>query len=146
MSHSRIAELKIRAKILVKESLKGEKKLSLSDALDLIAAKAGFNNWRALVKSAESEVFCPPYASSRLNYWFRNYEEAKEFHSNHSDHYLVPYRHQFFVCTKDYLEGTLELDPNAPEVVRIGFDWAFPKDLEALEVLRKQLLHRQKLR
>lgn len=139
MSHSRIDELKIRAKILVKESKKSGKPISLGEALDSLAQKLGHASWRDLRESENNDIFYPPYASSRLNHWFRSYDEAQKFLEQNQDYYLLPYRRHFFACTQDYLEGTLGLSPDDTDVKAIGQNWARPHDQSALNNARTKI-------
>ena len=86
----------------------------------------------------DAELFCPGGQSPMLKQWFRNYAEARIIHEE-TGGYLLPYRHQCFICGEDYIEF-LGLDPLDPDWRAIGFDWVRPADPDARNRLRKKLL------
>lgn len=97
-------------------------------ALNVIAIENGFNNWAEL-KTHFEKPKTDFYLNGFLNKWFSTYEEAK-FHQESYGGFLLPYKHQFFICEKEYIQA-LGLDPNHPDFELIGFDLVKPKDLLA---------------
>ena len=112
----------------------------LKHALDVVAREAGHASWAALKQHAdthrESDRFYPA-PTGALNHWFRTWEEARA-HLDRAGGYLLPYRHQFFVCGPLHIVS-LGLFTDDPDWERIGFDAARPADPEAWERLRAQL-------
>ena len=71
-----------------------------------------------------------------LNRWFTTYEEARASLDAEGG-YLLPYRRQFFVTTREGIRE-LGLDPDDPDWARIGWDWVRPLDAMAWERLRER--------
>ncbi len=69
-----------------------------------------------------------------LSRWFTSYKAARASLEAEGG-YLLPYRDQFFVTLGEGVRE-LGLDPDDPDWVRIGYDWARPADLEAWKRLR----------
>ena len=75
-----------------------------------------------------------------LNRWFARYEEARASLESEGG-YLLPYRHQFFVCEWGAIKA-LGLDADDPDWKSIGWDCVKPADVEAYQRLyekRKQI-------
>ena len=161
---SRIEELRIRAHVLLKDLRSGDptrasdaatrlarhprfrdrtlapSRVRLKTALDVVARESGKPSWADLKRDhearAETDRFYPR-ASGSLNHWFRTWEEARA-QLEREGGYLLPYRHQFFVCGPAHV-ASLGLDPDDADWRRIEFDAARPADAEAWERLRAQL-------
>jgi hypothetical protein len=71
-----------------------------------------------------------------LNRWFASYEDARESLRSEGG-YLLPYRHQFFVCQAEAIRA-MGLEPDDPDWERINFDGARPVDAEAYERLHEK--------
>jgi hypothetical protein len=71
-----------------------------------------------------------------LNRWFAKYEEARGSLDSEGG-YLLPYRHQFFVCEFGAINA-LGLDADDPDWKKIGCDCVKPVDLEAYERLSEK--------
>ena len=112
-------------------------------ALKAIALQNGFESWNDLKANCEQVIantFVKAYVGGHLNKWFAHYEEAKSEH-NRNGGYLLPYKHQFFICDADYIV-MLGLDPNDQDWVLIGFDWAKPTNIKAWQRLFHKWLTR----
>jgi len=68
-----------------------------------------------------------------LNRWFSKYEEARESLQCEGG-FLLPYRHQFFVCYAEAIQ-VMGLDPDDSDWEKIGWDCARPADREAYQRL-----------
>lgn len=71
-----------------------------------------------------------------LNRWFAVYEEARQSLEDEGG-FLLPYRHQFFVCDPGAIRY-LGLDPDDPDWEQIGRDAAQPVDREAYQRLQQK--------
>lgn len=69
-----------------------------------------------------------------LNRWFSKYEDARRSLESEGG-YLLPYRHQFFVCEAGAIRA-LGLDPGDEDWERVGRDCAEPADEQAYRRLR----------
>jgi hypothetical protein len=68
-----------------------------------------------------------------LNRWFPSYEEAlKSLRSEGG--FLLPYRHQFFVCQAEAIRA-MGLEPDDADWERINWDGARPVDTDAYQRL-----------
>lgn len=132
MRHSNTEELKIKAKLLVKQKRAEGENISLKQALDLIASKRGHANWRALKETIRNDLYNPPFSSARMNTWFSTYEEATEVLAKQPENYLLPFRNQYFICLPDYIEA-LGVSLEDPDLVLVGHDWVNPENPEAME-------------
>ena len=104
--------------------------------LQVIAKENGFNTWtelKALAQQIMAEIFARNYQGGFLNKWFAHYEEAKT-HQRAMGCYLLPYKHQFFICEADYIKQ-LGLDPNDPDWRSIDYDWVKPASQKAWQRL-----------
>lgn len=109
-------------------------------ALAIIAAEQGFASWADLkhsLKPTLSELLRPVGADAFLSEWHSDYETARTA-LEVSGGYLLPYRTQFFVVQRGYIEF-LGLDPDNPDWWRAGFDAARPADPAAWERLKEKL-------
>lgn len=138
MSHSNTEELKIKAKLLVKQKKEAGEEFSLGQALDVMAVKRGHASWRDYKQTLSNDLYNPPFASARLNAWFSTYEEAKTYLAAHLEDYLLPYRKQYFVCVPDYVEA-LGVETGGTDLVLVGHDWVNPADSPALERIREKI-------
>ena len=145
MSHSRLEELKTRAKLLLKSKQKSGIEFTLRQALDQIAATAGHPSWRQLQAALSGdELYYPSYASARLNAWFAAHADAAAYQAQHGGH-VLPYRGQFFVCETSYVE-MLGIPAHDPDLALVGPDWTQPRDAEAWGRLHAKLLAAQSQR
>ena len=126
-----IEELKIRAKKLQKRAVAGEEaacaflKLSPEKAADVqrktclnrIAFALGFKDWShaSQVLSGDKgqsldqgKIWYSGRCVTLLNHWFADYEGAKAFHADNPELYLLPYKTQYMVVEKEFIE-TLEI-------------------------------------
>ena len=71
-----------------------------------------------------------------LNRWFASYEDARESLRSEGG-YLLPYRHQFFVCQAEAIRA-MGLEPDDPDWERIKWDGARPVDTEAYQRLSEK--------
>lgn len=89
------------------------------------------------MKPEESDtLWYPSKLDVFLNHWFSNYEDARHARAGEGG-YLLPYRHQFFVCQAEAIR-VMGLDPCDPDWEKIGFDAARPVDEEAYARLRER--------
>jgi hypothetical protein len=68
-----------------------------------------------------------------LNRWFSKYEEARRARESEGG-FLLPYRHQFFVCQAEAVR-VMGLDPDDPDWEKIGWDGVRPLDEQAYQRL-----------
>lgn len=116
-------------------------------ALDVIAAEAGFPDWRRLKAEADTRIrteFNPEQlfglrASFFLNLWFTSYEEALAVLAAHPQRFLLPYRGQFVICDAGLLADH-GIDTSDPDWEAIGHDWARPHDEAARDRLASSLV------
>ena len=116
-----------------------QKQVKRKHALRVIAQQNDFDSWDDLKTNcaqALANTFVKAYAGGHLNKWFANYNDAKTEQKIHGG-FLLPYKHQFFICDADYL-AMLGLNPNDPEWSLIEFDWVRPANIKAWQ----RLLHR----
>jgi hypothetical protein len=131
MRHSSTEELKIKAKLLVKQKRAAREEISLGQALDIMAVKKGHDDWRAFKESAnKGDLYYPSHFSARMNVWFANYEEAAKVLAQQPDNYLLPYRKQFFICLPEYVEA-FGIAPDDPDLLGVEHDWVNPNDAKA---------------
>lgn len=139
MTKSRIESLKTRAKLLQKSKAKNGEQIQLKEALNKIANLSGFENWRDLKHTLEVNdlLINPRGRGPQTLPWFKSYEEALAFRDK-SDGILVPYQKDFFVADEDYLKA-LNLDAQDPDLLKVGRNWAAPKDKAAWERLLQRM-------
>lgn len=143
MSRSSIESLKIKAKLLQKAKMKAGKEFALKDAYALLAKAASFSSWKEMKDSYElSDIFNPPHWSGQWKIWFATRNEALECLKNHAG-FLLPYRDQFFICDKDYLNA-LGVSADDEDVRKIGRDWTRPLDEEAFLRLIEKIKRKKK--
>ncbi|MBL8749530.1 MAG: hypothetical protein JNK78_10250 [Planctomycetes bacterium] len=113
--------------------VRAEPSVARAEALDVIAAERGFDDWRTLVTRSLPELLAVPVHTDRMgafvNRWFATYGEAAEDRGRDGG-FLLPYRRQFFVTVADAVRE-IGVDPNDPDWARIGHDWVRPLDVEA---------------
>src|SRR5688572_18051819 len=86
-------------------------------------------------KDAET-LWYPPTLDVFLNSWFSSYEAARTALETEGG-YLLPYRHQFFICQAEAVRA-MGLDPEDHDWKRIGRDGARPADSEAFQRLAQK--------
>ena len=106
----------------------------LKHALNVVAIENGSNNWNDLrTKVIMEDCFFHNASSAFLNHWFNNYEEAGIYRQA-SGGYLVSYRKDFVVCSKEFITsiglGTLDREWEA-----IQYDFVKPVDTNAWQVI-----------
>jgi hypothetical protein len=131
------------------ELLEIRDRVRLKHALAVVALEHGHDSWLALkawADAAGANADRETGASDEdtfmyergldvlLNRWFARYEEARASLEREGG-FLLPYRHQFFVCETEGIRE-LGLDPDDPDWQRIGCDWVRPRDPEAWQRLR----------
>ena len=89
-----------------------------------------------LDKREADTLWYPPTLDVFLNRWFASYEEARQALEAEGG-YLLPYRHQFFICQPEAIRA-MGLEPDDPDWERIGRDGAAPADAEAFERLTEK--------
>ncbi len=110
--------------------------LRLRHCLAAVSRRAGLRGWSHLTALLSDKratdfnaLFYPDRRAAHWNIWFATYEEAHAVRVDHGG-YLLPYRHQFFVCEGDFIRE-LGVDPDQPAWGRIGRDWVEPGDYDA---------------
>jgi hypothetical protein len=137
MLKSSISSVKIKAKLLQKAKSKSDSKFALKDAFAIISKAAGYNSWKEMKDSYdESDIFNPHNWSAQWKTWFATIDEAR--HNLKPDHYLIPYRKQFFVCDRDYLRA-LGISSNDEDLMKVGNDWSAPMDFKSWENLKSKI-------
>jgi hypothetical protein len=139
VKHSRLEELRTRAKIRVKNAGKSGKALSLKQALEESARKRGYTDWRDLKRNLVWMDAVYPQGSSRmLNLWFSTPAEGRGY-LRAKGGTLIPYGKQCFICDADYL-AQLGFDRNDPDLKAVGPDWSEPAQATAWQRLEARLL------
>ena len=69
-----------------------------------------------------------------LNRWFTDYDEARAS-LDQDGGFLLPYKDQYMITEAGGIRE-LGLDPDDPDLEKIGRDWVKPNDTEAWERLR----------
>ncbi|MGD0525597.1 MAG: hypothetical protein ABSE49_10655 [Polyangiaceae bacterium] len=115
--------------------------------LAVVARELGFGSWehaqRVLRGDAREQdhgtLMYGREAMGTLNVWYADYREARahldEARRAGNGRYLFPYRTQFFIVERLFVEG-LGLDPDDADWVAIEYDWARPRD----PIARQRLL------
>ena len=136
---SRLASLKIKAKLLQKAKLKSGKPIALKEAYVILAKSAGYESWREMKNNIEQYALFRPSGASLLywNNWYSTYEEAKS-HQKEGTDFLLPHEQHFFLCGKDHIEA-LGIPPEDSDLKKVGTDWHFPKDKVAFERLKEKI-------
>ena len=130
--------LKDKAKLLQKAKKKAGKPIQLKTALALIAKTSGYDSWRDLKKTLETnEQFCSPKSSAFWNTWYAAYADARKHLESHGG-FLLPYQKQFFICDIHYVEN-LGIKRNDPDLEKVGADWVRPLDVSAWKRLLKKI-------
>jgi hypothetical protein len=139
VKHSRLEELRTRAKIRVKNAEKTGTTLSLKQALEESARKQGYADWRDLKRNLEwMDAVYPEGFSRMLNLWFSTTNEGRAYLKTKGGT-LIPYGKQCFICDTDYL-AQLGLDPQDPDLKAVGPDWSAPVEASAWRRLTARLL------
>ncbi len=150
-----VIEYKNRASILLKRirshnqreialnrvELSGIKRVSdglkLKDTLHVIAFEHGFDSWDAF-KSNVQDPFNNKLCGGFLNKWFNKYKDALQ-HLEKEAGYLLPYRKQFVICSKNYLFA-LGMDGNSQMWSKICNNFVYPTDHKALISIYEEFL------
>lgn len=142
MALSSLESLKIKAKLLQKAKKKAGLEVPLKDAYQSLARAAGYATWAEMKTSYYlADIFNPPQWSAQWKIWFSSKEEAL-LHFKEERQYLLPYRHQFFLCDGDYLES-LGISVADPDLKLVGHDWTSPLDREAFKRLIEKIKQSQ---
>lgn len=125
--------------------------VKLKHALHVLALEHGFDSWADFKHQLERDDRFKAYKASRnpytLLYPQRCVRFTNEWHSDyaiassalgHDGGYLLPYKNQFFICGRAYIEQ-LGLDPDDPDWERIGYNWVKPADEGAWQRLDSKL-------
>lgn len=138
------SELKTRLANLDNESLLQQPEtVKRKQVLHIIALENGFQSWQLLKARVELETaldlstfFCSDGLGGFLNHWFTGYQEAKDYQLREGG-ILLPFRDQFFVTNKTYLEK-LGFDQSDADWLAMNYDWVCPANEAAkLRVLEK---------
>jgi len=89
-----------------------------------------------MINDGAATLWYQPNLDVFLNRWFSKYEEARASLEREGG-YLLPYRHQFFVCEAGAIRA-LGLDPDDADWERVGRDCARPADEQAYARLREK--------
>jgi hypothetical protein len=118
--------------------------IQLKHALATIAFEQGHNSWADLRRALEArgprfttEAFFDKGQGLFLNLWFTTHAEARSELT--PGHFLFPYRKQFFVCERGFLEFR-GIDADDPDWTAMGFDWVMAKDTAARDRLEAKLV------
>lgn len=120
--------------------------VQLKHALALVARELGFRGWpharEVLGGDTEERDFgtllYPPRCRGHLTSWHVDHAEARASRAAAAG-YLLPFRTQFFVVERGFLED-LGLDPDDADWSAMGYDWAEPQDRDARRRLYGKLL------
>ncbi len=118
-------------------------------ALSVLSLELGFSGFKHAsdVLSGKphddaGKLLYPDHFGGALwNVWCASYDEARAIREE-SDGYLFPYRRQFFVAERYFVEA-LGLDPDDGAFDRIGRDWVRPRDRAAWSGLVHALVERR---
>jgi len=140
-SNPSITELKTRARLGLKALRNGDASIlararavsglrhahppswRLAHCLTLAAQGVGFRSWdqarqvlggQAAREHDAGTFWHAPRCEGLVNHWFANLEEARACLAALHDHVLLPYRRQFVVVSRDYLEA-LGVSAEAPD-------------------------------
>ncbi|MBL4763900.1 MAG: hypothetical protein JKX67_01250 [Colwellia sp.] len=114
---------RIMPRTLNKLALTSLAELKLKHCLTIVSQQLGFDNWhhaqcvlsgrkKASAPLNTGTFFYPKGSGAFINEWCANYPEAKSTLINKSkSKYLLPYKNQFIVVTKDYI-SLFKLDEN----------------------------------
>lgn len=129
------------------EILLQKSKIKLKHALTVIAQEHNYTCWadfkhylerrEALKRNRGFTALYPRRCWGYLNEWYASYAVARD-HLAQVDGYLLPYKDQFFICTRGYIQ-TLGIDPDDPDWQLIGRDWVKPDDAQAWQRLNDKL-------
>ena len=163
-----VGALKERARILHRQAQKGEpaalarfarirelgeqpdpKAILRRHALSVLALELGFSGYKhasdvlsgAPNDDAGKLLYPDHFGGALWNVWCASYEEAKTIREE-SDGFLFPYRRQFFVAERYFVEA-LGLDPDDEAFTRMGRDWVRPKDRGAWSSLMGALIEQR---
>jgi len=107
--------------------------------LAVVAREHGFTSWEQAQRVLRGDareldfgtLMYGTKALGTLNVWFADYGEARahldEARLGGARRYLFPYRKQFFVVDRYFVE-TLGLDPDDADWEAVAFDWVRPQD------------------
>lgn len=118
--------------------------------LAVVAREHGFASWehaRRVLDGAAGEAdfgtLLHASPSGALNVWSVSYDEARahldEVRSGGARRYLLPYRRQFFVADRAFVEG-LGLDPDDTDWDAVEGDLVRPRDAQARRRLYQKRL------
>jgi len=102
----------------------------LRHCLNLAAADCGFQHWaharevlggNAGTKADMGDFWHGPEVGGYANHWFAHYEDAQAQLRANPHEFLLPYRYQYLVVSKDYISA-LGLNPDASVWTQIGND------------------------
>ena len=127
--------------------LESPEKIKRKQVLNIIALEYGFDDWAALKGRIELEsqldfvtFFCRNGTGGFLNHWFTSYAEAKAYQQSHGG-VLLPYKHQYFVATKSYLEK-FGFEKGDADWRAIDYDWVNPASNSAKVTIIQKLVKR----
>jgi hypothetical protein len=122
--------------------------------LAVVARELGFATWEQALRVLRGDAREQDHGTlmygkegmGTLNVWYSDHREARahldEARRAGQERYLFPYRTQFFVVERVFVEG-LGLDPDDADWSRIEYDWARPRDPLARQRLMMKRLEAQ---
>ena len=137
MPVSTLESLRIKAKLLQKSKARAGNPVALKDTYAIIAHTAGYQSWQEMKAIVEAHELLRPKNFSLTTTWYSHYDEGKS-HILANGGYLMPYQKQYFVCENSYLVA-LGLDPNDPDIEKVGYDWSSPLDSAAYNRILKKI-------
>ena len=113
-----------------------QKKVNKNLVLNLIANLIGVKNFSLLKKQIKS-----PFSDFKIEgvrpLWFDKYNDAKGFLKK-GQSVLLPFDKRYMIVQLSDVT-TFNLSPDSDLWEKIGFDWVYPKDIQALWLLFKAL-------
>jgi hypothetical protein len=158
-----IQEIRVRAEVLHQRALtldantlRSFRRLPHFDPTDIrrhecftvLASEMGFPSWphakrvlSGLNTTDFGTLLCPNKCGGHLNLWYKAHEEAATVRERRGG-WLLAYRSQFLVVDRYYVE-TLGLDPQDPDWIALGFDWARGRERQPEYVAARARLYGQ---
>jgi hypothetical protein len=116
--------------------------------LSVIARELGFDGWQHAVSVLEGReganfgtLLHAPSCAGHWNIWSASYDEAEAIRREHGG-YLLPYKHQFMIVDRHYIES-LGLDHDDASWEAMGRDWARPTSVAARAALCARLVRQR---
>lgn len=108
--------------------------IGLKHAYQVIAAEYGYATWEALKNEVvRKDMLFRTAGVGLIHKWFKNYTEARQFHSIHGG-YLLQCWGDYIICGTEYVQ-LLQLDQYLQDWALIGYNWIEPLDTDAYQRL-----------